>query len=180
MKTRLWILVALSLLLALGRAAVAEPKTAPADTPAHAAESFFAALKARDLQGATELCDTVVQSFTPYGAMEGWDVPADPEMLVKVMASRVTDSWTTDSEPEHVRIASGGRAYDPKNFFRADKTYYVLADTGFDKTEWATFAENEEMDLKAVGGFVIFLHQVNGRWLVFRVVEQGLIGVPQE
>ena len=175
MKTRLWtLLVAFVLALLPGGAALAEAPAA--GTPAQAAASFFAALKARDLKTAAELCDVVVQSHTPYGFFESSDVPAEPEGLVRLVASHVTDSWILELKPDRIRVASGGRALDPRNFFKSDKTFYALADAGIDPKEWETFANNADMDLQAGYGYVLYLHQVNGRWLVFRIVENGVIG----
>lgn len=150
-----------------------------ADTPAHAAQSFLSALKKRDLKGAEALCDVAVNLFTPYANLQGEDVPCKPKPIVQVMAAKVTDSWVSEANPDNIRVASGGRAYEPKYFFKSDKTYYAVADKGISKDEWATFSENEKLNLTGANGYVVFLHQVNGRWLVFRVVENGVIATPK-
>jgi hypothetical protein len=160
-------------------AAVAKPTAYKADTPEHAAQSFLSALKKRDLKGAQSLCDVAVNSFTPYGAMDGSDYPVEPKAQVQVMAARVTDSWTAETNPDKIRVASDARAYEPKYFFKSDKTYYAIADKDFSREQWATFADNEKLNLTGVAGYVVFLHKVNGRWLVFRVVENGVIATPR-
>ncbi|MBS2038208.1 hypothetical protein JST97_24700 [bacterium] len=176
-------LMATSILLGATLPASCKPPSAavvaPASTPAEAAQSFMAALKKRDLKGAEGLCDVAVNMFTPYGNMDGEDVPCKPKAVVQVMASKVTDSWTSESNPENIRVASAGRAYEPKYFFKSDKTYYALADKEISQEEWATFSENEKLNILGAMGYVIFLHRVNGRWLVFRVVENGVIASPR-
>ncbi|MFN8610423.1 MAG: hypothetical protein U0931_22990 [Vulcanimicrobiota bacterium] len=153
--------------------------TAPAATPAQAMQSFMGALKKRDLKGAEALCDVAVNMFTPYGNMDGEDIPCKPKAVVQIMASKVTDSWTSEANADHIRVASAGRAYEPKYFFKSDKTYYAIADKGISQEEWATFSDNEKLNIIGAMGYVVFLHQVNGRWLVFRVVENGVIATPR-
>lgn len=178
LSTLTFVLLASSLLLA-PHAAISAQKGAAAATPQQAAQSFLTALKKRDLKTATALCDVVVKYFKPYGSMDGYDAPSEPSEVVRMMAANVTDKWIAETNPSRIQVASDGRAYDPKNFFRGESTYYAIADAGVPKQQIEQFEENEKVNVTAANGYVIYLHQVGGKWLIYRVVADGFIGTPR-
>lgn len=137
------------------------------------AKGFLDALLDRNVDRAASMCDLTLAEYRIYENMNGDDTPCDPKEFMKIMATSVTDSWVVETNPEKIRIASSARVWDPKYFFKG-QTYFAIANAG-NKEEYKRFAKNWEIDIRAGDGYVIFVHTVKGKNLIYRVCPGGFL-----
>jgi hypothetical protein len=139
------------------------------------AQGFIKALKSRNIEEAKKFCDLTI-SVDMSGDYSGGQFAGLNEIeFLRKFATYTTDSWIASTNTKKHAWHKDRRLNSIKGYF-GDLPYFIIGDTenrleGMDQDY---VKSNFGGTVKATG-WIVFIHKVQGKWLIYRVVPGGVI-----
>ncbi|MCE1248152.1 MAG: hypothetical protein LWY06_16045 [Firmicutes bacterium] len=139
------------------------------------AQGFLKALKSRNIPEARKFCDFTI-SVDPDGDYNGGQFAGINDLdFLRKFATYTCDSWVASVDSKKLAWYKDRRLNSVKGYF-GDMPCFVIGDSnnklaGLDQD----YVKSNFGGTVKAAGWIVFVHKVQGKWLVYRVVPGGVI-----
>lgn len=170
MKFRLVLAMGLLVFLSAALPGLAVP------VPEATARGFLHALKSRNVTQATTFCDMSIQVIED--GSEGLSRAMDADQFCKALAPTTSDGWVYAVNPAKIAYydAQDKRLWAGTYKFGEKDAWFAIGDTDHSLQWMSTDYVKESFGTTiSATGWVLFLHKVQGKWLIYKAVKTGVI-----